>query len=616
MQTSKSARFGLLLLGIASVSRLLAQEGLGPMGGVGGTQRQIENQALSPAVPAASADKSTAGALVEPKPPAESAAAADAGSVWTIGAVALTGDLAFADKMGVKAMLASALVGSEPKSRQKVQEALREIFRKFIKNGYYLARVTLPRNPYNEDNKTLTVFVEAGLFGDIKINFEGSRSDGRWFSREQIARRLKEIAKGEPFNYQKLYRELSDINAHPDLTLNTKITVRKPIEGEGDDRRVVRYADLDFTVKESIPLHAIFDVNNYGTKSINEWQASVTLQYLNLTKADDVLTFNPAMSLDSSLTSLAGSYMRPHNSWKGGATTVYGGWTDMNTQDVVPNIDLVGTGWFMGLVRSYTLIDSEDSLVSLSAGIVYRYIEDQESVYKSAQPSRDSTVLPLSIALSYSARKPDFLHGRNFATVQAIYNLATGGSSTLQEWQTGTDNNYKIGRLQLARLQPLFGTLDSMERQVHQWVLYMKVEGQYASCPLIPAEKLALGGHNTLRGYTTMGYMGDNGLYGTLELRTPILLDMVSNAFGRKTARNPLDRIQFVVFTDAGYLETIDAPAGREDSQLLASVGAGVRLAVTEYSQLRLDVGVPVSSPSGMVEDNSSAYYLDWQLQF
>ena len=615
MQTRQSERFVFLLFGIMVTPVLFAQEALGPMGGVGGIQRQVENQALAPAVPKAGADKAAAGALTAPKPPAESVAAAEAGPTWDIGAISLSGDLAFANKTGVKAFLEKALVGGQPKSRQKVQETLRECFRKFIDSGYYLARVSLLREPYNEQTKTLNVLVEAGLLGAVKIKFAGESADGRWFSREQIARKLKGLVAGETFNYQVLYGDVSEINAHPDLTVDTKISVRKPIEGEGESRRVVRYADLDFLVKESLPFHAVIDVNNFGTESIGEWQTALTLQYLNLTKADDVLTISPAISFDASLWSVAGSYVRPHDQWKGGATTLYGGYSKLTSEDIVPHIDLAGTGWFLGVVRSYTLIEDEDRLISLSAGIVYRYIEDQFSAFKTELQQRDVTVLPLSIALSYTARKPDAFGGRNFATLQGIYNLMAGGDSELDDMRVGADDNYLIGRLQLARLQPLFGTLDSLKRQVHQWMLFVKAEGQYASCQLIPAEELALGGHNTIRGYTTQGYFGDNGVYGTLELRTPILLDMVSNLMGRKTASNPLDRIQFVAFTDAGYLETIDPLPGAEPSEFLMSVGGGMRLAVTQYSQMRLDVGVPVTTPAGG-EDKSSAYYLDWQAQF
>jgi len=601
------------LSGMLYVSGLYAQqEVLGPMSGVGGEARRVEQQALSTARPVAA--PRNAGAVPPPPAPSANGNGKEAGPAWVISAINLTGDLTFAAKMNVKAELEAGLVGTEPRTQQAVHETLRKIFSKFIDKGYYLARVSLPRNPYSEQAKTLTVFVEEGLFGNVKIRFADGREDGRWFSHDQIARKFKDLVPGQTFNYKLLYDDLSEVNSHPDLTIDTKIAVRKPLEGEGDSRRVVRYADLDLTAKESLPFHAVLDFNNYGMEAIDEWQTSLTLQYLNLTKADDVLTVSPAMSLDSSLMSLAGSYMRPHDIWKGGATTVYGGWSDLSTDEIVPNIDLEGTGWFMGLVHSYKLWDDEDRLVSLSAGIVYRYIEDQFSAFNTSLQERDVSVLPLSVALSYSERRADAFYGRNFATLQGIYNLMAGGDNDLEDMWVGADDNYMIGRLQLARLQPLFGSLDSMQRQVHQWILFLKAEGQYASTPLIPAEKLALGGFNTVRGYQTKGYLGDNGVYGTAELRSPILLDMISSTVGRHPTSTPLDRLQFVAFTDFGLLEFIDPLPGVDENETLLSAGAGVRLAMTKYSQLRFDVGVPLASASG--DDDSSEYYLDWQLQF
>ena len=588
------------------------QEGIEPMGGVGGEMRRVENQAVAPAVPKA-ADKTPLPAL----PPLQSElenGAQDKGQAWNIRVIALTGDIGFAEDMGIRASVIEALVGGTPKTEAVINEALKKIFDQLVESGYYLAGLSLSRNPYDEKTQTLTVRVGAGFLGGITVGFTDGRPEGRWFSKNQLTARFDDFQAGEVFDYRKLYSKLSEVNAHPDLTLNTKITVRKELEGEGDARRVVRYADLGFTAQEKLPFHAIWDINNFGTESIGEWQSSLILQYLNLTKADDVLTVSPSMSLDSSMFSLAGSYMRPHSSYKGGATTLYAGWSELDSKDIVPRIDLEGTGWFVGLMQSYRLIDDPKHLLSCSVGIVHRYIEDQFSAFGTPLQRRDVTVTPLTLAFSYSARRPDGWGGRNFATFQTVYNLAVSGRNSLREMWVGADDHYLIGRLQMARIQPLFGRADAHQRQIHQWILFMKAEGQYASGTLIPAEKLFLGGHNTVRGYTTKGYLGDNGIYGTVELRTPILLDLLGKTFGRKPSTSPLDRLQFVAFADAGYMEAIDPLPGATESETLLSVGAGLRMAITQYSQLRFDVGLPVTSTD--TNEDSAAYYLNWQAQF
>jgi hemolysin activation/secretion protein len=540
----------------------------------------------------------------------------DEGPAWNVKDIKLLGDLKFAEDMKLKETLSSALVQpGKPMTKNQIEVELKKICNSWVDAGYYLSSLYLSKNAFDEASGMLTVRVGAGFVGKTHVKFANDKEDGTWFSKKQIERKFENLKEKEVFCYKDMYAKLAEMNQHPDLTVNTKITVRKPIENdENGERRVVRYADLDFVVKESFPLHGMVEINNYGTESIGEWQGTATLQYLNLTKADDVLTFSPSMALDQSMWSLAGSYMRPHHIWKGGATTLYGGWSELDSENIVPNIDLAGMGWFVGLVHSYTLIDNESRLLSASAGLVYRYIEDQFSAFGVSLQERNVTVLPLTIALSYSDRSYDFLNGRNFATLQGVYNLMAGGDNELNDMWYGAEDNYMIARLQLARIQPLFGSVDKKNREIHQWTLFIKAEGQYASDPLIPAEKLFLGGYNTVRGYTTKGYLGDNGMYGTVEFRTPILLDLLASPLRRQATGTPIDRLQFLVFTDAGYTMSNDPLPGANKDETLLSVGLGARIAITKYSQFRIDYGVPMLENED--EENSSAFYLSAQLQF
>ena len=393
--------------------------------------------------------------------------------------------------------------------------------------------------------------------------------------------------------------------------------MRKPIEGEGAEKRVVRYADLDLEVRESMPLHMVWEINNYGMEEVEEWQTSLTAQYLNLTKHDDVLTFSPSISFGGELFSLAGSYMLPHHWWKGGATTIYGGYSDLDVDDIVPRLDLEGSGYFGGLQHTENIYDDDRHLLAFSIGILWRYIEDQYSAYSQKLRKRSATILPLSAALSYTGKKSDFMGGRNFATVQAVYNLMNGDDKLDEMW-TDAEEHYWLFRWQLARLQPLpfLGSWDDQtEQYLHQWTLFMKLEGQYTSDTLIPVEKLSLGGYNCLRGYRTRGYLGDYGVYGTFELRTPILVDTFASLFGDRTNKQAFDRLQFLGFLDWGYTAFNDLPSGYDDDEYLYSAGFGARLSVTKYTQLKCDVAFPLHD-TDWADDDSVEVYFSLQTQF
>jgi len=257
--------------------------------------------------------------------------------------------------------------------------------------------------------------------------------------------------------------------------------------------------------------------------------------------------------------------------------------------------------------------------LALSAGVLWRYIEDQYTVASKSLNERGTHILPLSVALSYTGKRPDWFCGRNFATLQGVFNVMNAGDDIDKTW-TGAEEDYWVFRWQLARLQSLFGTADSNGQLTHNWQLFMKLEGQYTDQTLIPVEKLMMGGYNCLRGYRTRGYVGDYGLYGTFELRTPLLVDTFASWFGDRTDKVALDRLQFLAFFDYGWTGYNNLPDGYENEGFLCSAGLGARLAITQYSQLRCDLAFPmIESEVAKTDDDydrKMEVYFGFQLQF
>ena len=602
----------LAAIGVAVWTSSHAGEVIGQMTGTGGLMRDAERRVLDK-VPQKEAGKlpdvMSAGNSGKPS---KAAGGKVMGEIKSINAF---GSKKFAADTGIGERLLAELKGEGAKNAGEVSNAIAKVRQDLIKEGYLLLRLSLAReNAYDAKTKTLSVLVDQGSFGKLKIEFEGEK-DGKWFSSGQIEQRFKDIEEGQVFDYKRLRGALFDANAHPDLTIDTSVTVRKPIEGEGNDKRIARYADMNLAVHESCPIHAVWELNNYGMKEINNWQTSLTAQYLNLTKRDDVLTVSPGMSLGGEMFSLAASYMLPHEWWRGGNTTVYGGWSYLDVDDIVPQLDLEGSGYFAGLQHSENLYNTDRHQLAVSLGVLWRHIEDRYTAMGYALNERSASILPVSLALSYTGKKADFLGGRNFATIQGVYNMMNAGDPLKELW-TGSEEHYWIARWQLARLQPLFGRFDEKSGQdLHQWMLFLKLEGQYTSDTLIPVEKLALGGYNCMRGYRTRGYLGDYGIYGTVELRTPILVDGISSLFGDRKDGTPFDRLQFLGFCDYGVANYNDLPSGYDDNEFLCSFGIGARLAVTKYSQMRCDLAFPVVNGNNP-DDKDCEFYLGVQLQF
>lgn len=600
------------VFGVFAWASSYGEEGLEPMAGTGGPMRDAERRVLGE-LPKKDAGKQAE--IIPEQKPEVTSKPGDEKVLGEIVAVNVFGSTEFAANVGIADRLHEELKGETAKTAGDVSKAIAKVRHDLMKEGYYLLRISLAReNAYDAATKTLSVLVDKGSFGKLTVKFEGE-DEGTWFASRQIYRRFKDIEEGQAFDYTRLRRALFDANSHPDLTIDTSIAVRKPIEGEGNDKRIARYADLNLDVHESCPFHAVWEVNNYGMEEINEWQTSLTAQYLNLTKHDDVLTISPGMSFGAEMFSLAASYMLPHEWWLGGNTTLYGGWSYLDVDNIVSQLDLEGTGYFVGLQHSENLYNTDRHQLAVSVGVLWRYIQDQYTALGYELNERGASILPLSLALSYTGKKADFLGGRNFATIQGVYNVMTAGDPLDELW-TGSEENYWIARWQLARLQPLFGWFDQKtEQDLHQWMLFLKLEGQYTSDTLIPVEKLALGGYNCLRGYRTRGYLGDYGIYGTAEIRTPILVDAFSSIFGDRTDKTPIDRLQFLGFCDYGIANYNDLPSDYDDNEFLCSFGVGARLAMTKYSQLRCDLAFPIVDGNNP-DDNDCEFYLGVQCQF
>ena len=537
------------------------------------------------------ADQPAEAAPVEEVAPApEAIDSVELGVIKTLG---LSGSVEFAVDEGAYKMLKADLCDGKVKTIGDLKAAFAKCRNELVKKGYYLANVGPDGDSYDATRKHLVVLVDSGKFGDVKVQMDEGR--GKWYSAENVEKRIDTINKDEPFNYNRLRRALSGVTNHPDITADTQLKIRGAKEDETVDSPVTRYADVDLTVRDEMPLHAVWEINNYGLKDIDKWQSSLTFQYLNLTGVDDTITLSPAISLNGDMKSIAAGYARPFDWFNGGSWTVYGGYSDLSTDKVLPQLDLDGRGWFTGVNSSWYLMDDEDRNIAFNIGILYRKMEDYYSVkaYKLNILDRQIGILPLTMGLSYGDKHRDGLGGRNFASASVSFNIARDGDPARDIYDKAADH-YFLTRAEVARLQSLFA--DSLQdgEEWRAWSVFGKVGAQYSPDVLIPAEKLSIGGISTVRGYRMRGYMGDSGVYSSVELRTPVLSDVIAGCFRESAGKTAIDRMQFYVFNDMGYTRYNRMTMGYADSEFLAAIGVGARFGLTKYLQLNLDLAMPL----------------------
>ena len=471
--------------------------------------------------------------------------------------------------------------------------------------GYIFAQIVFPTRTW--ENGIFVAVVDLGKVGDITVK------NSKHYSPKQIASAL-ESSDGR-FNYADVHNELFGLNARPDLKINTQLQTEKV-----DGRRIIN-AELD--VKDSLPIHGAVELSNTGSKdSDSDWRIRATLQHLNLTRHGDSLTIDYLTGGDiaDNLNAFSGSYFLPVND--SNRLNVYAGWSSSTADDVLPELNVRGRGWFAGAAFTHTLYSTELHNVELSLGWFYQKYEQFQDLNGERYEDNDDHVVSMpSLTLGYSSKMFDEWGGRNFASISVKQNRPGqyGSSSARKFTETSggkSDGDFKIWTLSLARFQRLF----SGEDRPGKWTLFTKASAQIASDSLPTIVRDYVGGMNSVRGYRENELGGDNSFVGSIELRTPLMENFIpglkKDKEELKKGNNDLTqhRLQLVTFTDMGYVSERHKQ-GASDDQGFWSVGAGLRMGFTKYAQMSLDYGYPILEAS---EDtpNDGRLHLSLQLQF
>lgn len=487
---------------------------------------------------------------------------------------------------------------------EDIENFHRELTDALHREGYVFAKVEFPTRIWQTG--IFLAKVDAGPLGAVVVRGH------RHYSAEQIVARLGQ-KQGRAFNYAQFYQNLYDLNARPDLRIDTRL---RPVIQDG--RRVIN-AELE--VQDSFPIHGALRLSNTGTSETSDWRIQTTLQHVNLTKRDDVLTVDWLTSPDlDEVNAYTGSYFLPFG--QDYSLNLFGGYSSSAIDDVLPLLDVRGRGRFAGGQVTKTVFQNPRHQIQLSGGWLYQRLESRQVVGGVTLQDRDIEVSMPMLTVGYTGQGFDAWHGRNFASNTMLVNFAGQlGSSPERDFNAqgaaNTTGDFLIDRFQLARFQRLFHDSDRMRN----WSLYMKLDGQISTDAVIPQLRKPIGGADTVRGYREQETAGDDAVVASLELRTPLWQNFLPplQQTDEFLEDNPdawqRHRMQFLVFGDYGYARLKDPLPGEQRTDAIWAVGAGLRLGVTPHANLRFDVGVPLSNTEN-TESGNPRGHLSFQLQF
>ncbi len=455
------------------------------------------------------------------------------------------------------------------RTERDVEQARAALEKVYFDKGFQTVSVEVPLQQASRGIVILQV-VEAKV-GRLRVR--GSR----YFSLAAIKRQAPSVAEGSVPNFNDITRDIVALNKFSDRRVTP--TLRPGVEP--------RTVDIDLNVKDTFPLHGSIELNNRYSANTPQLRLSGSVSYTNLWQLGH--------------TAGASFQVSPEDLAKVKVFTAYYlaqvpgvDWLSLLVQGVKQDSDVstlggaavTGRGETIGGRAIIALPGREGFYQSLTAGVDYKRY-DQNVIVGTTTDRTPIYYYPFTLNYSGTWVGKKSLTELNAGVTMGLRGMGSRQSS-FDRSRFRADGNYFFFRGDLARTQDL----------PRGFVVYGKVQGQASGGPLVSNEQFAGGGLGTARGYLEAEAVGDNGIFGTLELRSPSFLATTRKVGeGDSASEKPTgNEWRFYAFCDAGTLTLHDPLPQQESSFHLASVGIGSRIQLFDHFNGSVDLAMPFTS--------------------
>jgi hemolysin activation/secretion protein len=488
-------------------------------------------------------------------PPAARQPPLSSGARVLVKAVHLSGNTVFSDQE--LAPVIAPYLGRAIATEQLLE--LRDaLTRHYVEAGYINSGAIIPDQEVKDG--VIEVQIVEGRLGDIVVN--GLTSLEPAFVEDRIRR-----GTGPPLNVNDLREQIQLLLLDPAIDRINARLGPGPRRGEGR---------LEVDVTEAPRYQTQFRVANDRSPSIGAEEGELTVSFGNLLGRSDPLRIQLAVSqglrdgsLDYSVPLTAGDLRFFVNG-------------ELTSSDVVEKpfseIDVQSSSRTLQAGFSWPVIKTLDDELRLEASLEREHsvtsLLGRRFSFSAGVEDGESDVTALRLVQQWQRRSQD--------QVIALRSTESFGLPVL-----GATTNHGdvpdgqffawLGQAQYARR--LFGS---------DWQLNLRADVQLSADPLLPIERIEIGGLDTVRGYRENELVVDNGWITSAELRIPLGKLAIPGV-----SQTPDDgAVQLVPFVDAGGGSNIQAADPKDD--VIYSVGAGLRWHPNHYLDFRLDVGVPL----------------------
>jgi hemolysin activation/secretion protein len=445
------------------------------------------------------------------------------------------------------------------RTRDDVASARDALQKAYQSKGYQSVIVEVPA----QDARTgiIKLHVVEAPVGRLRV------VDSRYFSLNRIKEQVPALQEGKVPNFTAAQQEVNDVNRLPERRVTPLI---KPGKVPGT-------VDVDLKVSDTLPVHGSIELNNDHNQNTQPLRTTLTASYGDLFQLGHSLTATVLLApQDPSQTQVySGSYLAPI--WGTPWSISLFGYSSNSTVATLGGTNVLGKGYAIGTSGILQLPPLGDMNQILSAGLDFKHFIQNLSL---GETSQFAVVEYFPLIGSYTLQ-----YSGEGATASASASLTLGlrgpGSSTAK-----FQNNRSFARADFVHLN-----LDLQDTQDLDggFQVATRLSGQLANQPLLSSEQFSAGGLISVRGYLQSEALGDDGLLGSIEFRSPSLspiFDSIDTSL--------VDEWRIYAFTDEAETWVLDALPGQQSQFKLMSVGVGTRLHALGHFLGEFDMGLPL----------------------
>jgi hemolysin activation/secretion protein len=447
----------------------------------------------------------------------------------------------------------------EQRNIDTVEEARSALEAQYRKAGYPTVLVDIPEQDVR--GGIVKLAVTEGRIDRLRI------TGSRYYSLGRIRSGVPGLAPG---NVPKLSELQAELGRLAEQSQDRKIT---PVMRAG---RTPGTLEVELKVEDKLPLHGSLEINGRNSANTSRSRLSGSLRYDNLWQRfhSASVQFQTAPENTDEVQVLAGTYVFPVGDSRS-RIALYGVKSESESEVASAGaLAVLGKGTIVGARVVNPLSPLDNYFHSFISGADYKDFD--ENVVLTGADTFATPISYMPFTLRYEGGWRD---GEKFTSfgVGLDFALRNVGSDQ-QEFENKriySKSNYAILSGKFETLRPLGNGMQ----------VFARLKGQLANSPLISNEQFSAGGAESVRGYYESQRLGDDGISGTLELRSPQLAADDSKLFRE---------LRFHGFLDAARLRVREALPGTPERYELAGAGAGVRFHALHHIQGALDFAYPL----------------------